>query len=151
MLLEVYRLGALLGHVSRNRLTAREYRITEVSEGVPMASGLSRAELAAFVDTVRELLEDGDLDGLGSIVLRGEARDIAAAARDMLRRVEYYRQMDPKERAALGPLTMRHQLADDLALLREALQAAGLLWIGGSGDRLPVRARPSRLRPGRRR
>ena len=72
--------------------------------------------LGVFIDSLRELLEDGDLAGLGSITLRGQWWDIEEAARDLLRRVAYYRGMSPKGREALGPKTMRHQLAADLAL-----------------------------------
>ena len=73
------------------------------------------------------------------------------AARAMLTRVDEFRRMSPEERDALGPKTIRHRLAGDLALLREALEAGGLLWAGGSDDRLALRAKPPRLRSKRRR
>ena len=108
-------------------------------------------ELAVFIDELRELLVDGQLFGLGTMVRRGRPWDIEQAAADMLARVNDYRRMDPKEREALGPKTMRRELAGELALLRETLEAAGLLWKGGSGDRLAISAKPPRLRPKRRR
>jgi hypothetical protein len=72
-----------------------------------MPPALTGPELAAFIDELRELLDDGDLIGLGSILRRGRAWDIQPAARDMLTRVDGFRRMDPRERAALGPATMR--------------------------------------------
>ena len=116
-----------------------------------MVTAMTGPELAVFIDELRALLDDGDLAGLGTIVRRGRAWDIEQAASDMLARVNDYRRMDPREREALGPKTMRRELAGELALLREALEAGGLLWAGGSGDRLPLRAKPPRLRPRRRR
>ena len=98
-------------------------------------------------------MSEGALDGLGAVVLGDKAWDIDRAARDMLRRVDYYRRMSPAERNALGPLAMRRQLAADLALLCDALQGAGLLRPVASGEsfRAPVRAKPPGLRPKRRR
>ena len=116
-----------------------------------MAERMTGAELAVFIDELRALLVDGELFGLGTIVRRGRPWDIEQAAADMLARVDDYRRMDPREREALGPKTMRRELAGDLGLLREALEAGGVLWGGGSGDRLPLRAKPPRLRPRRRR
>ena len=116
-----------------------------------MAERMTGQELAIFIETVQMLLDDGDLLGLGVLVLREEQWDMEQAARTMLTRVDEFRRMTEQERNALGPLAMRRQLAGDLALLREALQAAGLLWAGGAGDRVAIRARPPRLRPKRRR
>jgi hypothetical protein len=118
---------------------------------VLMAEKMTRAELAAFIEELQILLADGELFGLGTIVRRGKGWDIEQAASDMLRRVTYYRSMDPEQREALGPKTMRHELADELAMLREALEGAGILRAGGAGDRIAIRAKPPRLRPDRRR